>query len=75
MHTFQHQTLSQSVQMTHPILVIEHDCVSRGEVDAEPTRTCAQKEEPRGTWLVAAFLEAIHLRAAFQWTRRTVDAA
>ena len=73
--SFQHQTTSQSVpqtKTTHPILVVKHDC--RGEVDAQPTRARAQKEEPWSVWLVAAMLESFHLRAAFQWARRTVYA-
>ena len=70
-----HFSIRSAVKTTHPILVVKHDGVRRGEVDAEPTRTRAQKEEPWGVRLVAALLETIHLRAAFQWARRTVYAA
>lgn len=63
------------VSSTHPILIVEHHRVGCGEVDAQSTSTRAQKEEPWRVWAVAARLEAIHLRAAFQRTRRTVYAA
>ena len=59
----------------HPILVVKHDGAHRGEVDAEPTRMSAQKEELWGVWLVAALLETVNLRTAFQWARRTVYGA
>jgi len=56
-------------------LVIKHDSVKCGKSDAQPTRTHAQKEEPWGIWLVTTMLEAVHLRAAFQWAHRTIYAA
>jgi hypothetical protein len=39
---------------THPIPIIEYDSVGGGEVDAQPTRTCAQQEQARRVWPVAA---------------------
>jgi len=65
---------SAGSKTTHLILVVKHDGSHRGEVDAEPTRMSAQKEESWGVWLVTALLETIHLRAAFQWARRTICA-
>src|SRR5260221_9177928 len=66
--SFQHQTLlnpfhRQKKQTTHPILVVKHDRVCCGEVDAEPTHMRAQKEELWGIRLVTASLETIHLHA------------
>jgi hypothetical protein len=69
------RSVGKKKKTTHPILVIKHDGVRRGEVDAQPTRTRTQKEESWGVRLVSALLETIHLRTAFQWARRTVYAA
>ena len=60
---------------THPILVVEYDCVCCGEVDAEPARPRAQEEQTWRVWCVAAFLETVHFCAAFQWARRPVNPA
>jgi hypothetical protein len=60
---------------THPILVVEHDRVRCGEIDAEPACARAQEEQARGVWRVTALLEAVHLSTAIQRARRAVDAA
>ena len=56
-------------------MVVEHNRVRHGEVDARPTRTRAQKKESWRAWLVTTFLETIHLRTTLQRARRTVYAA
>jgi hypothetical protein len=35
--------------LTHPVLVVEHDCVYCGQVDAEPAGASAQEEQ---TWRI-----------------------
>jgi len=76
--SFQHQTILnrfRSQKTTHTILVVKHDGVRCGDVDAQPTCTRAQKGKPWGVRVITALLETIHLRAEFQWARRTVYAA
>jgi hypothetical protein len=60
---------------THPVLVVEHDRVRRGQVDAEPACAGAQEEQTRCVWRVAALLEAVHLCAAIQQACGAVDVA
>lgn len=63
------------MEATHPILVIEHDGVRRGEVDAKPSRTRAQEKEVRCSGLVTALLKTLHLGTTLQRAGRSVDAA
>jgi hypothetical protein len=72
-NTHQHQHLDPSGLQTKES--VQYHRVGCGEVDAQPTRTRAQKEESWCIWPVAALLEAIHLRTAFQRTRGTIYAA
>ena len=65
----------QSRTATHTILVVEHDCVRRGQVDVEPACAIAPEEQARCIWRVAALLEAVYLCAAIQKACGAVDAA
>ena len=60
---------------THPVLVVEYDCVCCSQIDAEPACSRAQEEQTWCVWRVAAFLETVHFCAAFQRARRPVNPA
>ena len=75
---FKHTTIRGPyplMEATHPILVIEHDGVRRGEVDAKPSSTRAQEKEVRCSGLVTALLKTLHLGTTLQRAGRSVDAA